>query len=207
MARPTRNDTRHQQNRRAEIADRAARLIATEGLTDYAAAKQKAARQLGVTTSMSLPNNQEIESALEAYQSLFQRQTQPMECQAARVAALEVMRWLDQFAPWLVGAVFSGTANHFSAIELEIIGHDAKALDLFLLNEQVSYSTTPLKSTSLRRDAKPSTPLLIYKFIVDSYPVSLALFPNHASREAYHGDHGFKQARAQRKEVAALLGI
>ena len=47
---------------RSAVAQAAARLIA-EGLTDYHAAKKKAARQLGISEKNGLPDNHEIEKA------------------------------------------------------------------------------------------------------------------------------------------------
>ena len=62
---------KHQEMRR-RIAHAAARILAENGALDYGSAKRKAARQLGVPESGSLPDNQQVEDALRSYQSLFQ---------------------------------------------------------------------------------------------------------------------------------------
>ena len=59
------------QNLRSEIAQLAARLIAVDGISDYRAAKRKAALQLGVKPDSFMPTNHEIEQALSDYQRLF----------------------------------------------------------------------------------------------------------------------------------------
>jgi len=48
--------------------------MADTGLTDYAQAKRKAARRLGVPEEAALPGNDEIHAALREYQRLFQRE-------------------------------------------------------------------------------------------------------------------------------------
>ena len=65
--------TRNRQNgMRAAIAAAAARIMAEDGIDDYAMAKRKAARRLGAPETESLPANEEIASALRAYQLLYQ---------------------------------------------------------------------------------------------------------------------------------------
>jgi hypothetical protein len=58
----------HANNRqmRERIAHLAARLIAVDGIDDYALAKRKAARQAGAPDTRNLPNNDEVEHALRA---------------------------------------------------------------------------------------------------------------------------------------------
>ena len=48
---------------RERIAHQAARIIAEDGLQDYASAKHKAARQIGAPDTHSLPDNDEVERA------------------------------------------------------------------------------------------------------------------------------------------------
>src|SRR5512145_2523722 len=56
--------TNKQTSTRARIAAAAARLMAEDGIDDFALAKRKAARQLGVTEAQALPGNDEIEAEL-----------------------------------------------------------------------------------------------------------------------------------------------
>jgi len=84
---------------RARIAAAAARLMAEDGLEDFALAKRKAARQLGAEDTQSLPKNEEIEAELRAYQSLYQNEEQRERIQYLRQRALEVMHLLERFAP------------------------------------------------------------------------------------------------------------
>ncbi|MBX6393464.1 MAG: hypothetical protein IRY96_08310, partial [Burkholderiales bacterium] len=75
---------------RARIAAAAARLMAEDGIEDYALAKRKAARQLGASDTQSLPANEEVEAELLAYQALYQGEEQRERIRRLRAIALEV---------------------------------------------------------------------------------------------------------------------
>ena len=189
---------------REEIAHRAARLIAEDGMASFAAAKQKAARQMGITAPGSLPDNREIETALRSYQSLFQSHSQPLECQVLRQVAVNAMRWLDRFSPWLVGAVLSGTANRFSQIELEIIADDAKQLEMFFLNERKLYKMR-VKRTPQSKRGDALSEISSYELSFDETPVVISHYPHHAVRFAHHSHTSLTDGRAQLEDVEGLL--
>jgi hypothetical protein len=128
-----------QQQMRARIAAAAARLMAEDGLEDFALAKRKAARQLGAEDTQSLPKNEEIEAELRAYQSLYQGEEQRERIQYLRGCALEAMRLLERFRPYLAGPVLSGTAGRYSDIDLQLFTDDSKAVELFLLSRNIAY--------------------------------------------------------------------
>ena len=134
------------QTLRLQIATRAARLIAEEGL-DYAGAKRRAAREITGDGRNSvrgdcLPDNAQIENEVRAYQALFMADTQPARLYALRVAAAEVMRWLAAFRPHLVGAVLNGTAGDHSDIHLQLHCDSAKEVEIFLINAGVDFETS-----------------------------------------------------------------
>src|SRR5438067_11880385 len=97
--------TNRQTSTRARIAAAAARLMAEDGIDDYALAKRKAAKQLGADDTTALPGNDEIEAELRAYQSLYQGEEQRERIRELRAKALEAMRLLSEFRPYLAGAV------------------------------------------------------------------------------------------------------
>ncbi len=132
---------------RAEIAVRAARLIAQDG-ADYATAKRKAMRLvLGADEAPPnlLPDNAEIEAEVRKYQALFLAATQPAQLQALRVIALEVMQQLEQFRPYLTGAALNGTAGEHDDVHLQLFADSAKDVIMFLLDRDVNIdiSETP----------------------------------------------------------------
>src|SRR5687768_11775794 len=98
---------RGRNDERSRIAHLAARLIAEDGVADYAAAKRKAARQAGVSDTRQLPTNEEIDAALRTHQSLYGGEEQLERLRDLRRRALEVMRELDRFNPYLTGSVLA----------------------------------------------------------------------------------------------------
>ncbi len=130
-----RNDTR------SRIAHLAARLMAEDGIEDYALAKRKAARQAGVPDSRQLPTNEEIDVALRIYQQLYQKNEHRSRLKQLREKALNAMRELAQFNPYLTGSVLSGNAGKYADIDLQLFTDNAKALELYLIDRQISYKT------------------------------------------------------------------
>ena len=198
-------------SRRRAIAESAARLIA-EGLTDYGAAKRKAAQQLGLVEVSALPDNVEIEAALREYHALFAGQSQPRVLAALREAALRSMQWLEPFSPWISGAVLSGSANEYSAIELELIGVDAKSFEMFLLNDDVVFElhggdTTGIGPSGHRKQGRSqATKALMpvrYDITFDDAPVEIVLFETQSARATTFPKTSIRHERAQLAEATA----
>src|SRR5262249_44680340 len=68
----SRRNNRQAISMRARIAAAAARIMAEDGVDDFALAKRKAARSLGASETEALPANDEIEAELRAYRDLYQ---------------------------------------------------------------------------------------------------------------------------------------
>jgi hypothetical protein len=190
---PIRNDLR------ASIAHSAARLIA-EGLTDYQAAKKKAARQHGATDRHALPDNHEIELALREHFALFSGHSQPLVLSALRETAIRLMSRLEQFSPWLVGAVLNGTANEFSEIELELIGVEPKEFEIYLLNAGVDFELCDPPRATVVSSAQKSQPMK-YRVEFDAAPVTIALYDQQATRQAANPNNSNKRDRALRADA------
>lgn len=126
---------------RSAIAVQAARLMAQDGIEDYGLAKRKAARQLGMPDTRRLPNNSEIDAALQEYQSIYQPDDQRRRTQLLREQAVDSMRELETFNPHLTGSVLSGTPGPYASIHLQLYTDNAKAVELFLLGRGFSYRT------------------------------------------------------------------
>jgi len=124
---------------REQLAHQAAKLMAEGGITDHAFAKRKAARQLGATDTKHLPSNQEVDEALHSYRALYQQSSHPVVLTRLRQEALELMRLLEPFHPYLTGSVLSGTAGRHSDINLTLFSDDAKAVLLFLLKLKIEF--------------------------------------------------------------------
>ena len=138
-----RSDSPRALRNRTRIAQAAARLIAEHGLTDWALAKRKACRELGLPAHESLPGNEEVEQALRDYNSLFRGETQPVSLRAQRSDALHWMERLSRWDPVLTGAVAAGWATEHSEVRLELEAEDAKAVELALINDGIDYAQLP----------------------------------------------------------------
>ena len=197
------NRSRRDDNLRRHIAHLAARLMAEEGVTDYRTAKQKAARQAGLTDANLLPDNREIETALRQYQELYQSEDQPAELRHLREVAVGVMREFAAFRPVLVGAVLNGTANQFSEVTLQLFTDDPKSLTLFLLNRRHRFEQGE-KRVRLG-DAWETLPQVFLD--VDGVTVSLTVYGLGDEHLAPRGrPDGEGLTRARLAEVEALLG-
>lgn len=124
---------------REQLAYQAARLMAEDGISDFAFAKRKAARQLGASDTQHLPSNEEVEAALASYRALYQQASHGGALRQLREDALGTMRLLEPFHPYLTGSVLAGTAGENSDINLILFSDDAKAVLLFLLRHELEF--------------------------------------------------------------------
>ena len=132
-------DNGNNRQMRERIAHLAARLMAVDGIDDFALAKRKAARQAGAPDTRNLPNNDEVEHALRAYQQLYQADEQRNRLRHLRQQAREMMALLARFDPYLSGAVLSGHAGKYSDIDLLLFADSMKDVELFLLDRRIAY--------------------------------------------------------------------
>ena len=128
-----RNPERDRNDVRSLIAQGAARLMAEDGIDDYATAKRKAARQAGVEDTRSLPTNEEIDAALHLHQALYGGEAHLEHLRALREQALAVMRDLERFNPYLTGPVLKGTAGKYADIDLQLYTDNEKGVELYLM--------------------------------------------------------------------------
>ena len=199
----TKSRSRRDNNLRRHIAYLAARLMAEDGVADYATAKTKAARQAGLADANLLPDNSEIEAALREYQGLYQKKDQPAHLRRLREIAVKVMRDFEDFRPALVGSVLSGTAGQYSDVNLQLFTDDPKALTMFLLNRRYRFEES---SRRLRRaDGLVDVPQL--RLQVEDVPVTLTVLDRDDERVSARPRSNAEPAqRARLAEVEALLG-
>jgi hypothetical protein len=135
------------------IAQQAARMMAEDGIHDFAYAKKKAGRQLGVSENSVLPSNAEIENELRLYHEIFNADEQPLELAKLRKTALITMQLFARFNPHLTGSVLDGTAGKFSQTEIHLFADSSKDVEIFLLSQQIPFDSS---KKSYRVSDKPS---------------------------------------------------
>ena len=143
----------NQDHLRQLIAQQAARMMAEDGINDFAYAKKKAGKQLGVSENSVLPTNAEIEDEIRLYHEIYNADEQPLELAKLRQAALLTMQLFEKFKPHLTGSVLDGSAGKFSQTNIHLFADSAKDVEMFLLNQQIPYESN---EKSYRISDKPS---------------------------------------------------
>lgn len=186
---------------RERIAQLAARLMAQDGIEDYALAKRKAARHAGVTESSQLPDNGEIEAALRSYRELYQPQ-HPAQLRELRQRALELMDELAEFNPHLTGSVLTGDAGQFAGIHLQLFTDNKKGIEHYLLNRGIEFRCD--ESRLYAGDRVIVVPALLFER--DDVGVRITLLSSHDQRvQLKSNPNGRPIARAARKAVLGLI--
>ena len=126
---------------RQMVAQEAARMMAEDGVTDYAYAKKKAGKQLGVVDISCLPSNAEIEEEIRIFHALYNSEEQPQALRQLRKDALVIMSLFERFKPHLAGSVLEGTAGLNSETHIHLFADSAKDVEIFLLNQQIPYDS------------------------------------------------------------------
>lgn len=183
----------------AEIASTAARLIVEDGM-EYGPAKRKAARQIGASTRVALPDNDAVEDEVRAYLGLFRADSQPGELAALRELAAQWMQRLAEFRPHLAGGVWRGTATRLSPLRIELYCDDPKAAEIALVNLGVRY-----EAGSERGPRGADAGLLVFDApcpaLAGKVRVCLSVLDHDDLRGALRGD---ARGRSERGDLAAL---
>lgn len=188
---------------RREVAAEAARIIATEGQSNYHAAKKKAAERIGASERLALPSNLEIKDALLSYQSLYGGPEHRDTIDNLRRVAVRVMRALQAFQPRLVGSVLDGTANGHSRIALHIFPDSVESAILFLADRNVPFDQEQRQIRWFNGQHR-ILPVLVFEF--DGADVELVLFePINLRQSPPSPIDGKPQRRASLVEVEFLL--
>ena len=188
----------------SEIAATAARMVVEEGL-EYGPAKKRAVKQLGLNSRTALPDNDAVEDAVREYISVFCADTQPAELAALRRLALTWMERLQQFRPYLGGAVWHGTATRLSDVYLQLFCDDPKSAELALIENRVDYEPRtvtgfngqPVEALSF---SSPSREL------GETIGVHLLIYDHDDLRGALKPDAKGRTPRGDTAAVRALLG-
>ena len=197
-----RKTSRLQIGMRARIAAAAARLMAEDGIDDFGLAKRKAARALGAADTEALPRNDEIEAELRAYLELYQAEEHPQRIAELRSLALEAMRALERFHPYLTGPVLKGIAGPYAEIELQLFPESAKDLEMFLLDRGIAFETQETRRYSGDRARAAS----VFTLHWQGAPLRLSVFDPRDERVALKSSQaGRVMQRAGIAELAALL--
>ncbi len=199
------------QQLRQVIAQQAARMMAEDGISDFAYAKKKAGRQFTALDNLALPSNAEIEEELRLYNQLFLSEAQPENLLILRKNALFTMQLLEKFNPHLTGPVLDGTAGLGSVTYIHLFADSLKEVEMFLLNQGIPFETNEKSyrvSNEGKRDKKagPIKKVPVFSLETEAGEIKLSVFDvdeiRVATRRAADGSNA---ERANISEVMALV--
>ena len=182
-----------------EIAASAAQCVVEEGL-EYGPAKRRALKALGLPPKTPLPNNDQVEAQVREYIALFCADTQPAELLALRQHALMWMQRLQDFRPYLGGAVWHGTATRLSDIYLQLFCDDEKSCEIELINKGVDFEARTVNGLH----GEPVEALSIHSYckeLEEEIGVHLLIYEYDDVRGALKAD---AQGRVPRGDVVAV---
>lgn len=171
-------------NLRRQIAIEAARLMAEHGVKDFLTAKKKAGEKYGISNGSNMPKNSEIEQALVEHQRLFQSDSQPQQVQKLRQAAVDSLKFFEDFRPKLVGSVLRGTAGPHSDVNLHVFAptetfiHFLEQHDIPVDQKQRRYKFGKNKDGSLKEKDIP-----VFQFMAGEVPFDIAVFDEKTEKE------------------------
>ena len=197
--------TKKGQVMRLRIAQEAARLIDEHALRDYQHAKRKAAEHLGAPETRHLPNNEEIEAALDERHRLFMADRHGEALEGKRRAALKAMELLGAFQPRLVGPVLSGTAGEHTPVTLHVFTDTPEELAFLFFDRRLPFDEG---ETLVRLSQHPvqERNLPLFRFLDDDGDVEVVVFPVKGLRQAPVSPvDGRPMERATPDAVAGLL--
>ncbi|MDI1298758.1 hypothetical protein [Methylotenera sp.] len=199
------------QQLRQLIAQSAARMMAEDGISDYAYAKKKAGRQIGTSDNDVLPSNAEIEEELKLYNALFLSDEQPGNLRELRKNALFTMKLLEKFNPYLTGSVLDGTAGLGSETHIHLFADSLKEVEMFLLNQDIPFETNE-KSYRVLNDGKRDKKgdhrkkVPVFSLEMSTGVIKLSVFEVDEIRVATkRSADGSNAERANIEDVKALL--
>ena len=120
-------------------------LFRSEGISDHAFAKRKAAKFFGLMDGEALPSNDEINDAIKEHQAIFFDEEHEARLKVLRLEALSLMKKLCDFNPHLTGSTLDGTAGRYPTIHIQLYADSMKEVEFFLLNHNMAYETRDRK--------------------------------------------------------------
>jgi hypothetical protein len=187
-----------------EIAATAARLVVEEGL-EFAPAKRRALKLLGLSARTPLPDNDALEAEVRDYIAIFCAETQARELSALREHAVVWMTRLAEFRPHLGGAVWRGTATRRNDIFLQLFCDDAKTAEIALIDQRVNYQVQRLTGFN----GQEADALSVHSFcqaLNEEIGVHLMVYDYDDLRGALKPDRQGRQPRGDLLALRRLMG-
>lgn len=188
---------------RLSVAQEAARIMVDHGITDFHAAKTKAAQRLGLDQYGTLPSNVQVEAALIEHRRLYSEADHDAVLRQKRGTALSLMEQIEEFEPRLVGPLLAGTAAAEAPANLHLFADAPEDLLWFLSARDIEYKPFDRK-VRIQRGRTQSYPG--FRFDWQDLAVEATVFPYDGLRQAPLSPvDGRPMKRASIKRVRKLL--
>lgn len=188
---------------RERITQEAARIMAEEGVHDFAAAKRKAAARLNQAENRHLPSNREIESALAEYLRLFHSRELPGSLKRLLEVAVDAMQMLAPFEPRLTGPLLNGVATPYSEVPLQVFPDDPEQIALYLREHGIPFEQYARR---VRFGGDRSDTIPVFRFMAGDTALEISVLPPSGLREAPLSPVDARpMKRATLKEVERLV--
>lgn len=188
---------------RQRIALEAARIMAAESVSDFHAAKRKAAHRLMLPEAKNLPANQEVEAALQQYLQLFHADRVTADLRQLRQLAAQAMQFLNVYEPRLVGPVLSGAVTPGCEIQIHLSADTPEEIALVLQEHGIPFEHSK-RRTRFGGDRYENLPA--YRFTAGGVIVELCVFDQINIRETPISPvDGKPMRRANLREIQILL--
>ncbi len=159
---------------RRQLAWEAARLMYSREVSEYYAAKQKAARRLyrGWVKPADLPSNAEIREQVQ----LLTRLNEGAAGATARLCEMRLraawwLRKLTPFHPKLIGSVLNGSVREGSDIDVHVFAANVHSITILLDDIGVGYE---LQRKRIQKDGEQR--VFTHLHVKDTFPVELTVY-------------------------------
>lgn len=159
---------------KTRIAVEAARLIAEQDDLSFDQARRKAAKRLNCRDQRQLPENLEIERALQEHRMIFQGGPDPDNLRRQRQNAIGAMSLFRAFQPQLVGPILGGSAGRHTPITLILFSDTVEAVAMDLLDRKIPWQQQEvlLDYSDKERVRRP-----LFTFQAGEDPIELLVLP------------------------------
>ena len=141
-----------------------------------------------------------MEEAVREYIDIFCADTQPAELAALRRLALTWMERMEQFRPYLGGAVWNGTATRLSDIYIQMFCDDPKSAEMALIDNRVDYEARSVKGFN-GESVEALSLSSVSRELGEAIGVHLMIYDHDDVRGALKRD---ARGRAPRGDIAAV---
>ncbi len=165
----------HHTRQKTEIAQQAAKLMIENGIRDYKIAKTRAASQLGLQHAhIPLPSNSEIDHEREVLLKLFYKHETASHLKKLRHLALNALKLLQPFTPYLVGDIVNGIIDSHSKITIHIYEANIEEIEVFLMEKTIPYEH---KSVTIKTERNKQSLFSRLCFEADKVPIEIIALP------------------------------